>query len=404
MNYAAADSPSMERALIVDDLRVNRATLRALLKHESDAIVVDEAYDVPSALRQITSNSYDVVLLDLNLRASGDGLAVLRALRSTDHEAATPVILVSSREPDDTFIANALREGADDYVSRPVDARLLAARVANARRARRRFRLAQRNAEVAVSRADEIDDERKAAGAAQRGMLARMPVSFGSASVSAAMVPFGAVSGDAYDAVVSPSGLVSVVLVDVTGHGAGAGMVASSTIAALRQSLRAEMPLSYLFNVVESRVLDSNEHCPPVAMSIARYNPRSSQLEFANAGMPSALLVDHRGERTALSSTAPSVGMIRGRLPQRTVLSVDERSVLLMASDGLSGPLGTSAACDELWLRIQSYESAEALAAADSALVAALVREQLWSFGVSPNDDATLVAAAFRRTYSREKR
>lgn len=399
MNQLATAALLRERALIVDDLRVNRLMLRALVQRESEGIVIDEAADAPAALRLLTSNDYDVVLLDLNLGESGDGLHVLRAIRCSARFSTTPVILVSSREPDDTFIASALREGADDYVTRPVDASLLAARVANARRIRQRYVALRNDALDALTRAGDSDDELRAAAAAQKALLPKVPLATPSVTATAALLPLGAVSGDAFDVVVAKGGSVSLVLLDVTGHGNGAGLVAASVIAAVRQGLQLELPLSYLFSSIESHVLGGYHNEPmPVALSIARFDPRLGQLEFANAGMPPTLLIEPNETRSELVSTAPPVGMIPGRLPRRDVVSITDRAVLMMATDGLSGPAGTDDGLRDLWPRIQTFVCAEALSRSDASLVEALVREHLYSLAPKATDDATLLVGAIKAT------
>jgi sigma-B regulation protein RsbU (phosphoserine phosphatase) len=403
MTQLEAIAAAQERALIVDDLSVNRLLLRTLVQRESEHIVIDEAADAPTALRLLVERDYDVVLLDLNLGDSGDGLHVLRTMRCSPRFSTTPVILVSSREPDDSFIASALREGADDYITRPVDARLLAARLANARRTRQRYLSLRNDALDALSRAGDSADELRAAAAAQKALLPKVPVVTRALTATAAMLPLGAVSGDAFDVVVTPGGAVSLVLLDVTGHGNGAGFVTASVIAAVRQGLQLELPLSYLFSSIESHVLGGYHSQPmPVALSIARFDPRSGQLEFANAGMPPTLLIQPNETRLELVSTAPPVGMIPGRLPRRDVVSISDRAVLMMATDGLSGPAGTDDGLRELWPRIQNFVCAEALSRADVSLVEALVREHLYSLAPKPTDDATLLVGALCRSSHRK--
>ncbi|MFO0559596.1 MAG: SpoIIE family protein phosphatase [Polyangiales bacterium] len=402
MTQLEASPAAQERALIVDDLSVNRLMLRALVQRESENIVIDEAADAPSALRLLVAQDYDVVLLDLNLGDSGDGLHVLRAMRCSPRFSTTPVILVSSREPDDSFIASALREGADDYVTRPVDARLLAARLANARRTRQRYVSLRNDALDALSRVGDSNEELRAAAVAQKALLPKVPIATRSVTATAAMLPLGAVSGDAFDVVVAPGGAVSLVLLDVTGHGNGAGFVAASVIAAVRQGLQLELPLSYLFSSIESHVLGGYHAEPmPVALSIARFDPRSGQLEFVNAGMPPTLLIEPNETRSELASTAPPVGMIPGRLPRRDVVSIADRAVLMMATDGLSGPAGTDDGLRELWPRIQTFVCAEALSRSHVSLVEALVREHLYSLAPKPTDDASLLVGALSRLSSK---
>jgi DNA-binding response OmpR family regulator len=66
----------------------------------------------------------DLVLLDLNLPRM-TGLDVCRTIRET---AATPVIMLTARDDDDSVVQGFL-VGADDYVTKPFSHRQLAARI-----------------------------------------------------------------------------------------------------------------------------------------------------------------------------------------------------------------------------------------------------------------------------------
>ena len=69
----------------------------------------------------------DLVLLDLMLPGL-DGIAVARRIRETPELAATRIIMLTARtQPDD--IVRGLESGADDYVTKPFDRKVLLARV-----------------------------------------------------------------------------------------------------------------------------------------------------------------------------------------------------------------------------------------------------------------------------------
>ncbi|MGD0810000.1 MAG: response regulator transcription factor [Acidimicrobiales bacterium] len=117
------------RILLIEDDANIRTSLAMLLRQEGYA--VSEASSGEEGLVLFTEVAADVVLVDLMLPGV-DGFEVTRELRKT---SAVPVIVVSARTgtPD---IVTALEIGADDYVTKPVTAKELFARIrASMRRA-----------------------------------------------------------------------------------------------------------------------------------------------------------------------------------------------------------------------------------------------------------------------------
>lgn len=115
--------------LVEDDSRIRHA-LRLALADEGYG--VREAASGGEALDQVATHPVDVVLLDLML-PDVDGLEICRQLRA---EGDLPIIIVSARSDSSEIIAG-LEAGADDYVTKPLVAAELSARIrALLRRAR----------------------------------------------------------------------------------------------------------------------------------------------------------------------------------------------------------------------------------------------------------------------------
>ncbi|HET7292243.1 MAG TPA: sigma-54 dependent transcriptional regulator [Vicinamibacteria bacterium] len=101
--------------LIVEDKESLRTMLRRTL--ESRGLGADEAGDAYEARRRLQATRYGVVLTDLRLPA-GSGLDVLAAAREAD--AQTPVIVMTAFGTVEEAV-RAMKEGAADFLTKPVD-------------------------------------------------------------------------------------------------------------------------------------------------------------------------------------------------------------------------------------------------------------------------------------------
>ncbi|WP_155371437.1 response regulator transcription factor [Catellatospora vulcania] len=112
----------MARVLLIDDHRPAREELRlALVRHGH---VVGTADTGEQGLARLGSFAAEIVVLDLVLPGM-DGFDVCHRLRA---EGDLPIIVLTTRDDDADVIA-ALEAGADDYVVRPVHARIVEARI-----------------------------------------------------------------------------------------------------------------------------------------------------------------------------------------------------------------------------------------------------------------------------------
>jgi DNA-binding NtrC family response regulator len=123
----------MARILVVDDDRETCRFMRELLQEPEREIEVAETPD--AALALLEGEHFDLVLSDINLNADLSGLDLLRAFKGRD--ADIEVVLISAFGTLETAL-EAVKAGAFDYVSKPVDIDLVRDVVARAlaRRAR----------------------------------------------------------------------------------------------------------------------------------------------------------------------------------------------------------------------------------------------------------------------------
>ncbi len=112
----------MKLLVVEDDRTVGQYVKRGLEEAQYNA---DWVADGGEALEAIAAAPYDLVILDLRLPGL-TGLEVLRTLRDRGH--AMPILVLTAQDSVD-FKVDALRAGADDYVTKPFAFEELLARI-----------------------------------------------------------------------------------------------------------------------------------------------------------------------------------------------------------------------------------------------------------------------------------
>src|ERR1700736_4892761 len=109
------ETKEMEPLLLVEDKNELRAMLRKALERWGYA--VDEAADGTAAIQKVRARRYLLVITDLKMPGAS-GLDVLRATKQAD--ATIPVILLTAFGSVDEAVT-AMKEGAFEFLQKPVD-------------------------------------------------------------------------------------------------------------------------------------------------------------------------------------------------------------------------------------------------------------------------------------------
>lgn len=110
------------RILVVEDDRRLAGLIRDYLQQEGYQVAVERRGD--RAMQRVLHERPELVVLDLMLPGK-DGLALLQHIRADFHGA---VLIMTARENDMDQVAG-LEMGADDYVKKPIEPRVLLARI-----------------------------------------------------------------------------------------------------------------------------------------------------------------------------------------------------------------------------------------------------------------------------------
>ena len=112
----------MSRVLLIEDDRAVREGLQLALRRQGHTIATAESGE--EGLTRLRAEPPDIVVLDLMLPGI-DGFEVCRRIRAAGD---IPIIMLTARS-DDFDVVGGLEAGADDYVVKPVQPRVLDARI-----------------------------------------------------------------------------------------------------------------------------------------------------------------------------------------------------------------------------------------------------------------------------------
>jgi len=121
------------RILLVDDHPVVRQGIRTILTERLKGAVVGEAGDAASALVQVRSGDWDVVVADISLPGT-NGLDLIKELRRLQPTLPTVVL---SMHPASQFARRALAAGASGYLTKDSAPEEFIIAIEEARRGRR---------------------------------------------------------------------------------------------------------------------------------------------------------------------------------------------------------------------------------------------------------------------------
>ncbi|WP_114239958.1 chemotaxis response regulator CheY [Dyella sp. C9] len=112
------------KILVVDDFSTMRRIVRNLLVELGFSnSLIQEADDGESALAQLRSTSFDMVVTDWNM-PNMTGIDLLRAIRAEPALKGLPVLMVTAENNRDQIIA-AAQAGVNGYIVKPFTAAIL---------------------------------------------------------------------------------------------------------------------------------------------------------------------------------------------------------------------------------------------------------------------------------------
>ena len=228
MRAPVAQAEAVRRVLVVDDSRMQRRILSATLERAGYEVV--EAASGSEALALLREGTPDLILSDWMMPGM-DGLALCRAFRERGQDSYVYFILLTSKS-EITDIAEGLEAGADDFLTKPVNAQELRARIAAGdrilrmeRELKEKNRLVSSTLEELQSLYDSLNRDLAEARGLQQSLVRERHRSFGNAEVSLLLRPSGHVGGDLVGFFPINARRVGLFAIDVSGHGVASALM-----------------------------------------------------------------------------------------------------------------------------------------------------------------------------------
>jgi len=363
------------RALIVEDSPSVRLYLEALVRKWG--FDTSSAADGAEAWELLQSRPIHLLISDWMMpRLSG--LELCRRVRAAALPHYVYTILVTARS-ESADLLEGMSAGADDFLSKPVDARELQVRVEAARRVlllemtleERNRRLSETNA--ALERAyRSMRRDVEAAAFMQRSLLPR-PGVFGGLQLQGMFLPAALVAGDFYGYFPLEDGGLAFYHVDVAGHGVPAAMFSFSLSRVLDaaaaegagravhfaepagRELLAGNPAAVVADL-NRRFQAIDEILPYFTMVYGVIDAGGERLTLCQAGHPRPLLISARGEVTVLGGAGFPVGLLPEATYDEIEVALQPGDRIVIYSDGATdaergaegGAFGLPRLCEQL--------------------------------------------------------
>ena len=319
--------------LVVDDDAMSRRVLAQLLSAGGYNCRVSN--DGSEALEAIHERPPSLLLLDFDMPGL-NGAEVLRRLRSDEDAmvAQIPAIMLTAHGSEQSEVS-CLQAGADDFVTKPVNASVLRARIETQLRLRSMRRQVERQNDELEKWRRELERDLAAARLTQQSLIPQKPLLLPGWQIATCYHPVIQVGGDIYGWLRMKDGRVLFWIADGTGHGAAAALL--TTLAKLlfhHGSMDHDSPATLMEGVDNDFRSIFGATSFMTAMCVA-LDPATGQAQVVGAGHPSLLVVHHDGTTESIASVAPPLGLIKRTEFTETVIELGPGDAFLLYTDGL---------------------------------------------------------------------
>lgn len=347
------ETDSALNVLVVDDSRAQRRMLAMHLARWGYAVT--EAGSGDEALARCRQGRFGLILSDWMMPGMS-GLEFCRAFKALPQEDFGYFILLTSKS-DKAEIADGLEAGADDFLTKPVSADELRARLRAGERilgmqremVRKNRLLGEALAEI-QNLYDSLDRDLIEARKLQQTLVRDRHRDFGSGAVSLILRPSGHVGGDLVGSFAINPRRIAVYSVDVSGHGVASAMMTARLAGMLsgaspdqnialtsgQDGFRDAWPPEMVAWRLNRTMLEDLQVDQYFTMAYAEIDLVTGQCMLVQAGHPHPVVLRADGATEIVGNGGLPIGLIDEASYQRATLRLRPGDRLMLVSDGIT--------------------------------------------------------------------
>lgn len=401
LSQATLAGPAIRTVLVVDDSRLQRRILSSNLR--KSGMTVHEAGSGAEAVEMCLRHRIDLVLSDWMMPGM-TGLELCQALREFDLDRYVYFILLTSQSEKEAA-AKGLSIGADDFLTKPVNAEELRARIGAAERILKMEReLVEKNRLISTALGelrqvyDALDRDLKEARRLQQSLLPARRTAVSTGEVSCMLQPSGHVGGDMVGLLEAGQRELCIYGLDVSGHGIASALMTARLASHLSGTAPAQnialtsSPLGVRVRdpaavgaQLNAAMLQEMETDHYATLLLARIDLATGRLSFLQAGHPHPAIQRASGEVEFVGEGGVPLGLLSDAEFETCEARLQPGDRLLIYSDGVTEcPTTAGGQLDEDGLAevLRRHRNTRGL-----ALLDALMEELAAASGSSDFDD-----------------